>query len=160
MLRGAPIYPLGFGYSGQLYGKIKLMASTIEIDIVTIFLAAVVNMALGMAWYSSLMFGKKWIKLSGTTERKKARDMGLIYSLTFFASLVTAFALEMFIANITDSNVATGIMIGFWAGVGFVAATSLPEYLFNSNNKAKELYLINVGYHLVALMLMGGLLAI
>src|SRR3989344_9410302 len=100
------------------------MTSTIEIDVVGIFLAAILNMGLGMVWYSSFMFGKKWMKLSGMTERKKSKDMGLIYSLTFFASLVVAFVLEMFIANVPGSNVVTGIMIGFWAGIGFVAATS------------------------------------
>lgn len=136
------------------------MASKIEIDIITIFLAAVLNMGLGMVWYSPKVFGQKWMKLIGLTKSKMPKEMGFIYSMAFFASLVTAFALELFIANIPGSNAWTGLMVGFWAGIGFAAASSLSDYLFAGDPKKNELYLINAGFHTIAFMLMGFLLGI
>ena len=136
------------------------MSSTIEIDVIMIFIAAVMNMGLGMIWYSPDVFGKKWMKLTGLSKSKMSRDMGYIYALSFFASLLTAFTLDVFILNIPNSNIWTGLMVGFWAGIGFSAATSLSDYLFSGDAKKNELYLINAGFHLVSLMLMGLLLGI
>ncbi len=136
------------------------MQSKIEIDVIMIFLMAIINMGLGMIWYSPSVFGKKWMKLIGMTAGKKPKDTGFIYSLTFFASLVTAFTLELFISNIPGSNAWTGLMVGFWAGIGFGAATSISDYLFSGDSKKNELYLINAGFHLVSLMLMGFFLGI
>lgn len=116
-------------------------------------------MGLGLVWYSPSVFGKRWMKAVGLTARSKTKEMGLTYALTFFAALITAFVLEIFIENIPDSGAATGIITGFWAGIGFVAASNLSEYLFNPH-KSKDLYFINSGFHIVAFMVMGLLLGL
>ncbi len=141
-------------FLGRAHVKV-IMQPQIEIDVVMVFLVAIYNMGVRMIWYSPSVFGKKWMKLQGLTEGKKLKDAGLIYSLTFFASLITAFTLELIISNILGSNPWTGLIIGFWAGIGFAAATSLSDYLFSGDLKKNELYLINAGYHILSLMLMG-----
>ena len=99
----------------------------IQVDIGMIFIVAVVNVAIGMLWYSPLMFGKHWAKVVGD---KPPKDMGFIIAVTFVASLVAGFVLEIFISNIPGSNGFTGLIVGFWAGIGLTAAVTLPEYLF------------------------------
>lgn len=133
---------------------------TIEIDIISVVLASLVYMGIGMLWYSPSVFGKRWMKLTGMKAGDKPKDMGLTYSLMFFATLIASFTLEIFIANVPGANAATGIMAGFWAGIGFVATTSLPDYLFSPNAKHKELYFINTSYHVIAFMVMGLILGI
>lgn len=132
----------------------------LEIDIGMIVVAAGVNVALGMLWYSKNMFGPRWIKLVGIKKTDKPTDMQLSYSLTFFAALVMAFTLEIFIESSMATSVLSGAMMGFWAGVGFVATSSLPGYLFNPRAKSKEVYLIDASYYIVTLMVMGFLLAL
>lgn len=134
---------------------------TIAIDPVMILLAAVANMVLGMLWYSPAMFGKQWMRLVGMKKQQaKHQDIGFVYSLTFGAALLMAFVLAVFIENITGATAYTGAIVGFWAALGFVATTSLPEFLFHPHSKPKELYFINTGYHFVSLIIMGVILAI
>ena len=136
------------------------MSPIIEVDVIMVFLTAVLNMGLGMIWYSPDVFGKKWMKLTGLSKSKMPKDMGYIYALTFFASLVASFTLELFIANIPGSNAWTGLLIGFWAGIGFLAATNLSDYLFSGDSRKNELYLINTGFHIISLTVSGFLLGI
>lgn len=133
------------------------MAPFVEIDFITVVLVAILNIGLGMIWYSKGFFGKKWAKLSGA---KKPKDPGYVYSFSIFASLVTAFTLELFISNFPSANAWTGLMTGFWAGIGFFGATSIHGYLFSGDSEKNELFLINSGYHIVSLTIMGFILGI
>lgn len=135
------------------------MDSKIEIDLVMIIIVATVNMGVGMFWYSPKVFGHRWMKLVGLTKHDKPPNMGLVYGLAFISSIILAFVLEIFISNFNNTNWVTGMAVGLWAGVGFVATTHFADHLFTSNRK-NELFLINVGYHLVSLALMGLLLGI
>jgi hypothetical protein len=56
------------------------------------------------------------------------------------------------------SSFSDGIIIGFWVWLGFVVTTVLPGYLYEG--RPKILYFIFIAYQLVAICLMGGLLAI
>ena len=132
---------------------------TIQLDLGMILIAAAVSMGIGMLWYSPSTFGKRWMKAIGMTAGSKPKDMGFIYSLTFFGCLVSAFALEIFIESMLISSAFTGIMVGFWAGIGFVATSSLSQYLFNPHSKL-EVYFINTGYYVISFMTMGFMLGI
>lgn len=136
------------------------MTPTIEIDVVMIFIAGAVNMGLGILWYSPSIFGKKWMKAVGMTTKAKQKDMEKTYLFAFLSSLLAAFVLEVFIENVPGSGAYTGLMVGFWAGIGFVATTHLVNHLFDPYRNTNELYFINVGYHIVSLMIMGFLLGI
>ena len=50
-----------------------------------------------------------------------------------------------------------GAVIGLIVGVGFVMTTFAAGYVFEG--RPPKLYFINVGYSLVALIVMGGILA-
>lgn len=134
------------------------MIQIIQIDAGMVIIASVVNMGLGMFWYSPSVFGKQWMKAVGLTTRLKHRDMSFAYAMSFFASLLTAFTLELFLVNLPGSTAITGVMVGFWAGIGFVATYGLSQYLFNPQAKSKEAHFINIGYYVVSFMIMGLLL--
>jgi len=49
-------------------------------------------------------------------------------------------------------------LLGLLAGVGFVAATQLPNYMFES--RSLKIYVINVGYPVVTFTTIGLLLTV
>lgn len=124
-----------------------------------IIVAAIINMALGFIWYGPL-FGKQWIKLMGYTKEsmeKAKKGMEKTYAMMFAGALVMAYVLSMLIARMNVTDLAGGVTLAFWAWFGFIAPVLLAEVLFGG--KKWELYYINVGYQLVAMLAMGTLLA-
>lgn len=126
-----------------------------------ILLAATIDMAIGFLWYSNWAFGKVWRKLTGMkAEDFEARkpEMPKIMGLTFAAALVTGYILTVFAQKMgMQGNPFAGLIMGFWAGIGLVLATHLPDYLYTK--KPIELFWINAGYQAVAVMVMGGIVA-
>ncbi len=60
-----------------------------------------------------------------------------------------------------DSQATTameGMMVGFWAWLGFVATIMLGKVIWEMT--PVKLYGINVAYYLVSLLLMGAILAV
>lgn len=129
-----------------------------SINLIPVIAAAVINMAVGMLWYSPYAFGKLWMKKMNKTAEEARQANPLIIVFNTIASLVFAYLLAhiMKIASIND--IGDGITIGFWVWLGFVVTAVLPVYLYEA--RSKILYFIFILYQLVAICLMGGLLAI
>jgi hypothetical protein len=144
----------------------------VEMDIhfnyVAIFLSALAYFLLGWAWHSPLLFLKPWSKemgldkLSKKEKEKKMQGMSKAMIGNFLALLVTAFVLTQVIqfagAFLHKSCFAHGAISGFWIWLGFIATTILNTVLWEG--RSWKLYFINVGYHLVGLLLMGSILAV
>jgi len=134
---------------------------TVEINYLAVLVAAVVNMAIGAAWYSQALFGKIWMQQSGVTQQQitaAKKQMPLMYAASFVGALVMSFVLAHFVTLVGASTISAGIQTGFWAWLGFVATTSLAGILWEG--KKPGLYLLNNSYNLVALILMGAILAV
>lgn len=136
-----------------------------SINLLPVIAAAIVNMIIGMLWYSPNVLGKMWIRSmasgAGKTQeefRKSATSNPLIYVFNTIASLVFAYVMAHIMKFASISSFGNGVLIGFWVWLGFVVTTVLPGYLYES--RPKILYLIFIFYQLVAICLMGGLLAI
>jgi uncharacterized membrane protein len=126
-----------------------------------ILVCGIIAMVVGYLWYSKMLFGKEWMRLSGITD-KKMQDakatMGKTYGIMFVASLIMAYVLSFFVSYAQATTLMAGVMIGFWAWFGFVATTMLTGSLFSG--KSLKLYFIESGYQLVVLVINGGVLAI
>ena len=137
------------------------MDIAISINYWAVFVAALIPMALGFGWYSAL-FGKRWMALMEMTEeeiREKSKGKeAVMYGGSFVASLVTAYVLahivEVFTAG--EGGLMPGIEAGFWCWLGFVAAISLQSVTFEFRKIG--LWVLNVGYNLLVLMVMGAVL--
>jgi len=132
----------------------------IEINLAAVVGAAVASMVVGFVWYGPL-FGKKWMKLSGVSmkdiESKKA-GMPKTYAMAFVAALVTAYVLALFVDYTEAKTIMGGAVTGFWLWLGFIATTELGSVLWEG--KPKQLYLLNAAHGLVALLVMGAILAV
>ncbi len=118
-----------------------------------VLVAAVSSFILGGVWWSPVMFEKAWKRENGfTDEFLKQGNMGKIFGLSFLWSLVMSFNLAMFLGD--EKTTATwGMTAGFLAGFGWVAMAIFIIGLFE--RKSVKLMLINGGYMVVALTVMG-----
>lgn len=132
-----------------------------EVNLGVVLVAALATMALGFLWYSPVLFGKPWMALMGKTDadmpemKKKATKA---YALSFIGALVMAYVLAHFVDYVGATTVSDGLQLGFWIWLGFAATIGYTDVLFGG--KPFKLFLINTGYQLVELLLMGVILAV
>ncbi|PIN70341.1 hypothetical protein COV93_01910 [Candidatus Woesearchaeota archaeon CG11_big_fil_rev_8_21_14_0_20_43_8] len=139
-----------------------IFVSLAGINFIAVLFAAALSVALGALWYSPAFFGKAWMRLTGINhkdlEKAKKKGMGKNYIAGFLAAIVTSLVLSIFIVYVGVWNLSGGAMIAILVWMGFVATNSLGMILWE--NKSVKLYLINNGFQLVSLVLMGALLAV
>ena len=125
-------------------------------NIWAVLVAALSTFLIGGLWYSPAVFGKAWMKENGFTEESmKNSNMVKIFGLAFVLGLIAAINLAMFMGPENDPGM--GALWGFLAGFGWVATFVGTHYLFE--RKSFRLFLINAGYSVVALTVMGVILA-
>src|SRR5688572_6593489 len=123
-----------------------------DLNYLAIILAALSTFLLGGLWYSPAVFGKAWMKENGFTEESmKGANMAKIFGLAFVLALISAINLAMFMGP--EKDVGLGAAYGFAAGFGWVATFVGTHYLFE--RKSFKLFLINAGYSVIALTVMG-----
>ena len=125
-----------------------------NINWLSVIVAAVSSFMVGGLWYGPL-FGRAWMQEWGFSEEQLGgRSMPMVFGLSLLASFIASINLEMFIG--AEADLAFGLFAGFAAGLGWVAAFLGILYLFEM--RSLKLYLINAGYCIVALTVMGAIL--
>ena len=129
----------------------------VNVNLVHVVIAAIASMVVGALWYSPALFAKPWMQLVGKSQEdlKKGATQGYIVSA--IAALVTAYVLAHFAVYAGAKTWQDGVITGFWAWLGFVATTKTVEVVFEG--RRKKLLAINIGQHLVGLVVMGAILA-
>lgn len=132
----------------------------VPVNLLAILIAGAVNMVIGFLWYSPMLFGKSWIKLSKISMedmKKGQREMQKLYGLSFLVSLLAAFVLLHFITYAGEYYNQFGISLGvtsaIWTWLGFIMPVQLTDWIFQK--KPFKLFLINTGYQLAAVLGMG-----
>jgi hypothetical protein len=132
----------------------------VDVNYIGVLLAAVASMVVGFVWYSPLLFANPWVKLMGhsmESMKAKQKEMGKTYAISFVVSLVTAYVLAHVMGLSRNffgyDAMTTGLTTAFWMWLGFVAPVQLTDVLFGG--KKLQLFGINTGYQLVALLAMG-----
>ena len=121
----------------------------------------------GGIWYSSGVFGKAWMKDSQLSEEVILKSNKLkVFGFTALFSLIMAANLAMFLADspadcpancAQKTDITWGATAGFLAGVWAFCAIAIHS-LFEL--KSWRHILINGGYSLVALTLMGAIIGL
>lgn len=126
------------------------------IRVLPVLVAGIAFMMIGGLWYGPL-FAKSWMALIGKTEADvRAGANSMMYVWSFLAALATSYALSVFIEATFMTTLAGGACIGLTASLGFVATSFGSSYVFNK--RPFKLYLIDVGYQVVALVAAGAIL--
>ena len=132
----------------------------VAVNWLAVLVAGIVHFAIGMIWYSPIMFGKLWMELAGVKEMKaSAKDM----ILSLLSSLVVAYVLAQLVcSNIVcyagAGSLINGALLGIMIEIGFIATLLLGEMIFEK--KPFKLFILRNGYNLLALAVIGALLAV
>jgi len=133
-----------------------------KINYAAVVVSAIVYWVLGGLWYSPLLFGGKFIEIMRWSPEQLARieaeGAGIQLALAFVGSLVTAYVLAHIVRYTSGENAIDGAKTGLWLWLGFIVTTNLNTVFFEF--RPLGLYFINIGYHLVAFLSMGALLAV
>lgn len=127
-----------------------------QLNIWAVLVSALSTFLIGGVWYSPAVFGKAWMKENGFTEESlKGASMVKIFGLSFILGLIAAINLAMFMGP--ENKPEMGALWGFLAGFGWVATFIGTHYLFE--RRSFRLFLINSGYSIVSLTIMGIIIA-
>jgi len=122
---------------------------------IAVVVAGVSAFALGGVWYSPALFGKAWMKENNLSmEGVRACNKGKIFGGSILLSLIMSANLAMYLRT-PDINFQLGLLYGLLAGVWVFCGIAMVA-LFEL--KTLRYILINGGYCLIALGLMGAII--
>jgi hypothetical protein len=130
-----------------------------SINLLPVIVAGIVNMALGMLWYSPFLFGKLWMKsMHKTPEEMKQGGNPFIYIFNTISSLVLAYVLAHVVKFAGLTTAVQGATAGFWVWLGFVVTTILPTYMYEGRPKIP--FFLYILYQMFSIIIMGVILAL
>jgi hypothetical protein len=130
----------------------------VSINYLAVVVAAAANYLIGWVWYG-FVFGKTWIRLTGLSDMKPTVVSiagGIISALLM--SYVLAHALVFASAYTKMEGIPAGLMCGFFNWLGFIAPVTLGKVIYEK--KSWGLWLLDNGYWLISLLVMGVILAL
>jgi len=128
----------------------------LHINIFAVIVAAIATFGIGALWYSPFLFGKQWVAFNGYGPDKieaMRKQAGKAYGISFACYVVMAamFAILLRITHITA--ILAGAKLGVLLWIGFVAAVGLTANVYS--DKPLKAFLLDAGYQLVYLIVMG-----
>lgn len=132
----------------------------IQIDWLTVIIAAAINMLIGYFWYSKWLFGPTWLKLQSEktgkhiVQEEKPSMMTMLYAA--IVSLVIAYFLAFFEGYLGVTTVTDGMFVGFCFWLGFVATTQIGSVLWEKGSF--QLFMIHTGCKLLSFLVMSGVI--
>ncbi len=135
---------------------------TANVNILAVFVAALLTFVLGAFWYSPVLFARQWMQAQGYTperlEEMKKKGLTRAYVGSALCYLVMAWVVALFAAYTNSTTLASGLWLGFLAWLGFAAPLGLTANLFSE--KPIAAWVIDAGYQLAFLVIMGVLLSL
>ena len=136
----------------------------ITINYLAVLVAAVLGIIIGALWYGPL-FGKQWMAMMGfTKESMKAMALSPVLAMVGGAivSLLMAYVLSHVIQlsgnYFGSADLMRGVTTAFWLWLGFAVPITGGGYLWEG--KPMRLWILNAGYYLVSLIIMGAVLSV
>lgn len=131
-----------------------------KINYPAVLVAAILHWILGAVWYG--IFSNKFVELMAWTPQQltemESKSSMKELALAFLSSLVLVYVLAHLVQYTKASNLVGGLQTAFWLWLGFVTTTQLATVIFEGRKPG--LYLLNIGYQLVACLVAGALLAV
>ncbi|NNE30317.1 MAG: DUF1761 domain-containing protein [Saprospiraceae bacterium] len=130
-----------------------------SINWLSMIIAALMPMAVGMVYYHKKVAGAAWMDSIGMTE-EKAKEANM--PLTFGLSLIMAFLIAFFLLQFNNGAGQEGEFDTFQHGMahGVVLSIFLVIPIFITNGlfeqKSWKNIFLNIGYWIITLALMGG----
>ena len=122
--------------------------------------AAVVAFLIGGLWYSPLLFARQWVAAHGySPEQVEAmrKNAPKAYGISFLCFVVMAHILQALVHLTGAEGWMYGVHLGLLCWLGFAFTIGLTANVYSDKKFAT--FLIDAGYQLVYLVVMGAILA-
>jgi Protein of unknown function (DUF1761) len=127
----------------------------VDLNWIAILVAALVPIVLGALWYSPVLFADPWLRAVGRTPEELG-GAAVGYALSVVSAVLSAYVLARIVKWAEVDDLWNGALVGLLVWTGFVATVLAVTTFFGG--RPRTLWLINAGYQLVALVLMGAIL--
>lgn len=127
----------------------------LNVNIWTVLICTVVNVILGMIWYSPNVLGNIWAKEHGF-DITSLRATPLHYLGAIIVAFIFSFVLNMMFHTFGIVGVGNGIIFGFFIWLGFIATTHFSGVLWAK--KPFIVYFIDAGFQLLNLIVIGAIM--
>lgn len=125
-------------------------------NMTAIIVMAVIYMAIGWLWYSPKLFGS--MMSCPTTKEEGKSCCWTKYVGEFVLACIIGYVLSEFAIAMHSDSIMSGIKLGFWAWLGFVATTMFSKVLWS--HKPMKTFCIASGFYLLMFVIMGGALSV
>lgn len=125
-----------------------------EISIVSVIVGTIVYVGLGSLWYSPILFGKQWTKLSGVT-KEDATDSTKSMLVASLGGIISVLAINMLVYVARPQTWAAALVYGLLIGVP-VITVGLHKVVYGKASDSKDrtrLAIIDFSYPFVAIAL-------
>ncbi len=127
-----------------------------SINWLAVLVSAISAFVLGGIWYGPV-FGKAWQRLEGLSDEEvQGGNTALIFGGAFVLNLVMASSLALLLQLHPAPGPVSGLAAGGLLGLSLIATSYGISYLFG--RKPLALWLIDAGYMVVFMALMGAIL--
>jgi hypothetical protein len=131
-----------------------------RINYLAVLVAAIAHFLIGGLWYG-LLFGNKFVELIGWSPEKlrqmESRNPTKAMVLAFLFAVIVSLVIALFIKYTGARTVFEGIQIAILLWL-VIASTQFATVMFE--DRSLGLYLLNIGYQLVACSMAGVILVL
>jgi hypothetical protein len=120
-----------------------------------ILVAAVAGFIIGGIWYAPPVLGNRWMAALGKT-KEQLGSPAIPMIVQVAVSLVIACVLAAVVSRFGAVTGTEGAAIDFALSAGLIGTTILSDSMFSGPNA--RLYLIQVGYRVISVTIMGAIL--
>jgi hypothetical protein len=136
------------------------LISMVPINYWAVLVCAIINIFIGALWFGPL-FGKTLMQGVNSNSGSGNKSPGLGYFITFIGALLMSFVFAhnlVFASTYTQTfGISAGIMAALWTWIGFIAPLTITGFLWSG--KSFKYWILDSGYYLVCLCIMGIILA-
>ena len=130
-----------------------------ELNWLAIIVASLVAFLSGIAWYSKSLFGSRWQKTVGLSDKQiNSGNMTEIMIISAVGVFITTVAIGLLVDVLVLTTVVQGALLGTMVAVGILGANKLMQVKFEQ--RPITYWYITLGGDIVALSLLGSILAV
>lgn len=130
-----------------------------NINLLAVLAASILSMIIGYAWYSEVFLGPLWRKLKGHKKDALPSSMTTVILTQFAATIIQASVLAALFKIQKITSLQDALIFSSFVWFGFTAITQLTSALYDTKKFNLHLLMIEVGYQLVSITVMGAILA-
>jgi hypothetical protein len=127
-----------------------------DVNWLAVLAAAVARFAIGGLWFAPFAFGPAWGRLVRIDEGARDRMVRSMV-VDFIAGFVLAWVMANLFQFLGLNRFVSGARVAFFLWLGFIAMPFLSSTMYEG--RPLRLFAITAGFWLVAVVMMGGLLA-